>query len=73
MKTEEELSRVEKEIISIKQRLEINVSRRDAGGVKHLTEKLTKAEKYLETLTKSHRELHRHKGQREGRKKLSIF
>ncbi|KAF6028292.1 ZGPAT [Bugula neritina] len=73
MKTEEELSRVEKEIISIKQRLEINVSRRDAGGVKHLTEKLTKAERYLETLTKSYRELHRHKGQREGRKKLSIF
>ena len=73
IKTEEELARVEKEILSIKQRLEANQSRRDTGGVRHLTDKLHKAEKYRDTLMRSHKELSRHKGQREGRKKLMIF
>ena len=73
IKTEEELAKVEKEIISIKQRLEVNISRRDTGGVAHLKEKLAKAEVYLQTLTRSHHELSRHRGQREDRKKLMIF
>lgn len=73
MKTDEEISKVESEILSIKRRIEVNASRKDTGGVSHLTSKLNKAEKYLETLRRSHRELTRHQGQREGRKKLSIF
>lgn len=73
IQTEEELAKVEQEILSMKQRLEVNVSRRDAGGIKHLKEKLAQAHKYREALTRSHRELSRHKGQREGRKKLMVF
>jgi len=73
MQTEEEISKVEREILSINQRLEVNMARKDAGGVKHLTEKLNKAQAYLQTLRRSHKEISRHKGQREGRKKLAVF
>ena len=73
MKTEEEITRVQGEIISIKQRLEVNVSRRDTGGVNHLTVKLHKAEQYLRTLRQSAAELNRHKGQRDSKKKLMVF
>lgn len=73
MKTEEEITRVQGEIISIKQRLEVNVSRRDTGGVNHLTDKLHKAEQYLRTLRQSAAELNRHKGQRDSKKKLMVF
>ncbi|XP_067948766.1 zinc finger CCCH-type with G patch domain-containing protein-like isoform X2 [Watersipora subatra] len=73
MKTEEEVGKVEREILSIKQRLEANLTRRDAGGIKHLKEKLNRAELYLETLRHSHKELHRHQGKRENKKKLMVF
>lgn len=73
MKTEEEISRVQAEILSIKRRLEVNVTRRDTGGVNHLTSKLTKAEQYLKTLRRSAAELNRHRGQRDSKKKLMVF
>ena len=73
MKTDEEVSRVEAEILSIRRRLEANVSRKDAGGISHLRDKLAKAERYLGTLQRSKGELARHQGQRESRKKLTIF
>ena len=73
MKTEEEITRVQGEIISIKQRLEVNVSRRDTGCVNHLTVKLHIAEQYLRTLRQSAAELNRHKGQRDSKKKLMVF
>lgn len=73
MKTDEEISRVETEILSIERRLEANVSRKDAGGINHLRDKLSKAKHYLETLKHSRGELTRHQNQRDGRKKLAVF